>query len=95
MNKFFLTKSLLKTCEFIVDDECMVSPIYRMLKDFQYFTSLRVGDITLKEYFIKRSKIAFNETYNIIGKTAYKDQFESLVNISTNRVKEVGWYYRV
>lgn len=95
INKYFFTKSILKGCEFIIDDACSVSPLYKILKDFQYWTSLRMGNETLKEHLIKRNKTSFDEYYTIINKTPYRSQFESLINITKNNVKEAGWYYHV
>jgi len=93
INKYLYTKSKLKACEFIVDDKCETSQLNKLQKDFQYWTIVRVGDKTLKDYFISRNKTNFDEYYNLIKKTPYKSQFDKLCNITKNEVKEVGWYY--
>lgn len=93
INKYLYTKGILKACEFIVSDNCEVSQINKLQKDFQYWTVVRLGDQTLKDYFLARNKKTFNEYYDIIARTAYRKQFDSLCSKTKNEIKKAGWYY--
>lgn len=95
INKYCYAKSILKACEFIVDDKCEVSPLNKLQKDFQYWTLVRLGDQTLKDYYLQRNRRNFDDYYKIIASTPYKRQFDSLCNKTKNEIKKVGWYYHV
>lgn len=95
INKYFYALSIGKACEFIVDDNCEVSPLNKIQKDFQYWTGIRVGDKTIKDYLMSRSPKTFDEFYKIIASTPYKSQFDSICNKTKNSVKQMGWYYHV
>jgi len=93
VNKYLYTKGLLKACEFIVDDKCEIASLNKLQKDFQYWTTVRVGDKTLKEYLMSRNKVNYDEYYKIISRTPFKSQFDRVCNITKNEVKKAGWYY--
>jgi len=95
INKYFYAKSIGKACEFIVDDKCEVSPLFKFQKDFQYWTGVRVGDQTLKEYYMDRSKKLYDTYYQIVIKTPYRQLFDSVTNKTKNEVREAGWFYHV
>jgi len=95
INKYGYTKSIGKACEFIVDDSCEVSPLNKLQKDFQYWTTIRVGDKTLKQYFMERNTRSYNEYIELIAETPYRKQFDGLCNIAKNDIKKAGWYYHV
>lgn len=94
INKYFFAKSINKACEFIVSDNCADSPIYKFMVDFQYWTAVRIGDQTLEDYLKQRNKKTYAEILGYIDQTPYKAQFQSLIGVSKNSVKEKGWYYR-
>ncbi len=93
INKYLYTKSIHRACEFIVDDQCEVSPLNKFQKDFQYWTGIRVGDQTLEQYLKQRNKKTYDDYYSLISKTPFKSQFDRVSRITKNDVKNVGWYY--
>ena len=94
INKFLLARSVKIAVIFDVSDISSTSEINRLQKAFQYWTDIRVGDESLKQYFKKRMLKDFDEIYGLVMKTPYAQQFESLCNITKNDIKSKGWYYR-
>lgn len=93
INKYCFTKSILKACEFVVDDQCEVSPLNKLQRDFQYWTEIRIGDETLKQHYMRKNKKCFDELSKLVSVTPYRKQFDSLCNTTKNQIKETGWYY--